>query len=246
MCSDKRVWAGDPFSLTPVGRVHSIFKKKFGIPRQAGIIPEATATIELLAPFNNEQMVRGLEGFSHVWVLFVFHDSAAEGWKTTVRPPRLGGQKKVGVFASRSPFRPNPIGMSAVELEEISFRKGKVFLHVKGVDLLHDTPVIDIKPYLPYSDSLSHAAGGYAQEPPGRKFDIHFSCEAEKMITLEEENGVCGLRSLIVKMLAGDPRPAYYLPRHSKARFAITLMNLDIKWSLEGDRIVVNEVVKLK
>lgn len=236
----------DAFSVSPIGLVHSIFKKKFGIPRQAGIIPEARATIELLPPFNNEQSIRGLEGFSHIWLLFIFHDSATEGWKPTVRPPRLGGRKKVGVFASRSPFRPNPIGMSAVELESIDFKKGKVFLHVRGIDLLHGTPIIDIKPYLPYSDSISHAAGGYANDPPGKVFDIRFSEEAGKIIALEEERGAAGLRILIEKMLAGDPRPGYYLPRHSKARFVITLMDLDIKWSIEDDKIIVREVVKLK
>lgn len=246
MSDDKKTGGENLPSLIPVGIVHSVFKKKFAIPRQPGIIPEARATIELLPPLNNEQTVRGLEGFSHIWILFIFHESAAEGWKNTVRPPRLGGRKRVGVFASRSPFRPNPIGMSAVELEKISFAKGKVFLHVKGVDLLDETPVIDIKPYLPYSDSVPGATGGYAQEPPEKKFDIAFSGEADRVITREEERGATGLRVLIEKMLASDPRPGYYLPRHSKAGFVITLMDLDIKWFIEDDKIIVKEVVKVK
>jgi len=245
MCKDKKTGDGGDLSLTPIGIVHSIFKKKFGIPRQAGIIPEAKATIELLPPFNNEQLVRALDGFSHIWVLFIFHDSANEGWASTVRPPRLGGSKRVGVLASRSPFRPNPIGMSAVELERISYQKGKVFIHVKGLDLLQGTPVIDIKPYLPYSDSIADARGGYAPESPQAIFDILFSKKAEEIISLEEEAGAHDLRTIIEKMLSMDPRPGYYTPKYSKAKFALAVMDLDIRWSVEGEKIIVHEIVKL-
>lgn len=233
-------------ALTHIGIVHSIFKKKFGIPRQPGIVSEASATIELLPPFNNEQFVRGLEGFSHIWVLFVFHASADEGWHSTVRPPRLGGKKRVGVFASRSPFRPNPIGLSAVELEEISFGKGKVFLHIKGVDILDGTPVIDIKPYLSYSDSIADASSGYAASAPERPFDVVFSDEADLRILKEKENGHDRLRELIIDILSQDPRPAYYTSKHRRANFSISILDFEINWRVEDEAVLVTEVNDLK
>ena len=233
-------------TLTHIGIVHSIFKKKFGIPRQPGLVSEASATIELLPPFNNEQFVRGLEGFSHIWVLFVFHASADEGWKSTVRPPRLGGNKRVGVFASRSPFRPNPIGLSAVELEEISFEKGKVFLHLKGIDILDGTPVIDIKPYLPYSDSIPDAIGGYAKAAPERLFEVVFSDEANLRILKEKENGHDRLRELIIDILSHDPRPAYYTSKHRKANFAISILDFEVNWRVNDETVMVTEVTDLK
>ena len=233
-------------ALRHIGVVHSIFKKKFGIPRQPGLVSEAGAKIELIPPFNNEQFVRGLEGFSHIWVLFLFHASADEGWKSTVRPPRLGGKKRVGVFASRSPFRPNPIGLSAVELEGISFEKGKVFLHVKGVDILDGTPVIDIKPYLSYSDSIADARGGYAPSAPGRPFEVLFSDEAELRILREEEGGDDRLRELIIDILSHDPRPAYYTSKHRRANFSINIFDFEISWHVEGEVVMVTGVTDLK
>jgi len=232
-------------SLTHIGIVHSIFKKKFGIPRQPGIVSEAGARIELIPPFNNEQFVRGLEGFSHIWVLFVFHASADEGWHSTVRPPRLGGKKRVGVFASRSPFRPNPIGLSAVELEEISFEKGKVFLHIRGVDILDGTPVIDIKPYLSYSDSIAGASGGYAASAPERRFEVVFSDEADLRLLKEKENGHDRLRELIVDILSQDPRPAYYSSKHRRANFSISILDFEINWRVEDEAVMVTEVTDL-
>lgn len=233
-------------TLTHIGIVHSIFKKKFGIPRQPGLVSEASATIELTPPFNNEQFVRGLEGFSHIWVLFLFHVSADDGWKSTVRPPRLGGKKRVGVFASRSPFRPNPIGLSAVELEKISFKKGKVFLHIKGVDILDGTPVIDIKPYLPYSDSIPDALGGYAATAPERPFEVLFSDEANARILKEKENGHDRLRELIIDILSHDPRPGYYTSKHEKANFAISILDFEVNWRVDDEVVIVTEVTDIK
>jgi len=233
-------------TLTHIGIVHSIFKKKFGIPRQPGLVSEASATIELIPPFNNEQFVRGLEGFSHIWVLFVFHASADEGCKSTGRPPRLGGNKRVGVFAARSPFRPNPIGLSAVELEGISFEKGKVFLHIKGVDILDGTPVVDIKPYLPYSDSIAGALGGYAANAPERPFEVVFSDEANLRILKEKENGHDRLRELIIDILSHDPRPAYYTEKHRNADFAISILDFEINWHVEDEVVMLTEVTDLK
>ncbi|MCK5516240.1 MAG: tRNA (N6-threonylcarbamoyladenosine(37)-N6)-methyltransferase TrmO, partial [Desulfobulbaceae bacterium] len=143
--------------ITPIGVIHSCFSEKFGIPRQSGMVKSATAFLELLPPFNRKEMVRGLDGFSHIWVHFFFHQVVEEGWRPTVRPPWLGGKKRVGIFATRSPHRPNHIGMSAVKLVDIRREKKTYLIEVTGVDFLDQTPVLDIKPYVPYCDSVETA-----------------------------------------------------------------------------------------
>ncbi len=142
----------DPLEINPIGVVHSCYTEKFGIPRQPGLVDKARATIELFSPYNRAEMVRKLESFSHIWVHFLFHDAVAEGWRPTVRPPGLGGQKRVGVFASRSPHRPNHLGISAVKLIGIKRVGQRLLLEVGGGDFLHGSPVFDLKPYIPYSD----------------------------------------------------------------------------------------------
>ena len=149
------------YSFDPIGIVHSPFKEKFGIPRQPGLVPEAKARLEVLPPYDRSEAFCGLEDFSHIWVTFVFHEAICTRWQPTVRPPRLGGNRRIGVFSSRSPFRPNPIGMSVVALEGISNIEGKIELQLAGVDLLDGTPVLDIKPYIPYADSLPDARSGF-------------------------------------------------------------------------------------
>ena len=233
-------------SLQTIGVVRSCFTKKFGIPRQAGLVKEVSAVIELLPPCNNEQVVRGLEGFSHIWVLFLFHDSMEAGWKNMVRPPRLGGKKRVGVFASRSPFRPNPIGISAVKLERIETSRGKLSLHIKGADLMDGTPVVDIKPYLPYADAIPDATGGYAVEEPAARFEVIITGNAKRCCEEEEASGHKGLSSLIISTLSTDPRPAYYSAKHDGAVFGLTLWDMDFKWTVEGDRIIVSDVDKVE
>lgn len=152
------------YCLNPIGTIHSCFKEKFTIPRQPGLVKQAKATLELIEPYNRKEAVRGLEEFSHIWVVFVFHKNESRGqWKPTVRPPRLGGNKRVGIFASRSPHRPSPIGMSAVKLEGIEESKDKILLHLSGVDLLDGTPVLDIKPYIGYADSIEDSYDGFAK-----------------------------------------------------------------------------------
>ena len=159
----------------PIGIVHSCFTEKFGIPRQAGLVPAARATLEILPPFDQKEAFRGLDDFSHLWIVFVFHGIVAGKWQPTVRPPRLGGNTRVGVFASRSGFRPNPIGISSVVLESVRRDHGKLLLDVAGIDMLDQTPVLDIKPYLPYADSIPDANGGYASDPPRPSISIEFS-----------------------------------------------------------------------
>jgi len=142
------------FTFAPIGVIHSCFKEKFGIPRQPGLVPAARAVLELLPPYNRQRRCAGWRVFSHIWVSFVFHACWTSRGNRPVRPPRLGGNRRLGVFATRSTHRPNPIGLSAVELERIETGSGQVLLHLKGADLMDGTPVLDIKPYLPYSDVI--------------------------------------------------------------------------------------------
>ena len=151
------------YSLDQVGVIHSCFKEKFATPRQPGLVTAALAQVELIEPFNQIDTVDGLEGFSHIWLSFIFHQTLGQGWKPKVRPPRLGGNKKLGVFATRSTFRPNPLGLSLVKLESIDTSKG-VILHVSGADLIDQTPIVDIKPYLPWVESEPTAQSGFASD----------------------------------------------------------------------------------
>jgi tRNA-Thr(GGU) m(6)t(6)A37 methyltransferase TsaA len=225
------------FTFAPVGVIHSCFKEKFGIPRQPGLVPAARAVLELLPPYNRAEAVRGLEGFSHVWVSFVFHACMGESWKPTVRPPRLGGNRRLGVFATRSTHRPNPIGLSAVELERIEAGPGRVLLHLKGADLLDGTPVLDIKPYLPYSDVIPGATGGFAAEAPDTLFEVSFSRPA-----LDRCAAVPELELLIRQILSQDPRPAYHGKNDAKRVFGMKLLDYDVKWEVTGETVVVTAI----
>jgi len=234
------------YLLKPIGIIHSCFKEKFGIPRQAGLVSEARAVLELLPPYSREEALNGLEQFSHVWVVFIFHATITKKWKTTVRPPRLGGNRRVGVFATRSNFRPNPLGTSAVELERVEKSGGKMKLHLKGGDFLDGTPVLDIKPYLAYADSLpqAHCDCGFASQPPSPLplENIEFSSKALDFCHKQEKQ-IPYLRRLIVQMLQNDPRPAYYAAaRPVKKTFGIRLLDFDLKWKVEEDRIIVTAI----
>ncbi len=242
------------FELNPIGVVHSCFKEKFGIPRQPGLVSEARATLELEAPFNRCEAVAGLEGFSHIWVIFVFHEAMREQWRPTVRPPRLGGNQRVGVFASRSPFRPNPVGLSVVKLEKIECDSKRCLLHLSGADLLDGTPVLDIKPYLPYADALPNADGGYASDSPEEVASITFSELADAQCTEREQNGTPGLRQLIKQVLSQDPRPAYNVNKKpangenidrkyaEKQRYGMRLYDFDLRWMVEAGQVIVLEL----
>ena len=225
-----------------IGTIRSCYKEKFGIPRQAGLVPTATATLELLPPFNRAEAFTGLEGFSHLWLLFLFHGNNHQGWKATVRPPRLGGNTRLGVFATRSPFRPNPIGLSAVALERIEQHAGKVILHLKGVDLLDGTPIIDIKPYLPYADAIATASGGFAAEAPMGHLAVHFLPQPEQASQALEKDRYPGLRQLIIDTLRSDPRPAYYQKNPQKSCFGMKLFDFDLRWEHNDDGITVIEI----
>ncbi len=228
------------YSMNPIGIIHSPFKEKFGIPRQPLLVPEAKAILVLLAPYDRMDALTGLENFSHIWLTFIFHCSIREQWQPRVRPPRLGGNRSVGVFASRSPFRPNPIGLSVVALDGISNKDGKLELLLSGVDILDGTPVLDIKPYLPYADSIPDAKAGYASESPQANKSVRFSERADKQ--LQQRNDGVELKSLIKGVLASDPRPAYKKEPQPDRIYGMRLYDFDLKWRMLDDAIEVIEL----
>ena len=225
--------------LKPIGMIRSCYTNKFGIPRQPGLVKSATATLELLPPFNQPEAFRGLSAFSHVWITFVFHQSPSKGsggagWKATVRPPRLGGNERIGVFASRSNFRPNPIGLSVVELQEVV----GATLTLGGGDFLDGTPVLDIKPYLPYVDSVPRAKGAFAAQSPRPENTVLFLPEVELMFQTLETKARPNLRQLISDMLGFNPRPAYQKNDPDRI-FGTSVFDLDVKWKQIGDQVRV-------
>ncbi len=232
------------FDFQPIGIIRSCFPEKFGIPRQPGLVKEATAVLEFLPPYNRVEALEGLEAFSHLWLIFVFHASKQETWKPTVRPPRLGGNKRVGVFASRSMFRPNPIGLSVVELDRVETTGEQPRLMLKGVDLLDGTPVLDIKPYLPYVDAIPDARGGYAQGIPQPRLAVTFTSQAAAQCASYEAT-FPNLKILIIHLLELDPRPAYYDADHSAKEFGMRLLDFDIKWRISEERLDVLAIEKV-
>ncbi|HRD49333.1 MAG: tRNA (N6-threonylcarbamoyladenosine(37)-N6)-methyltransferase TrmO [Candidatus Competibacter sp.] len=227
------------FPFTPIGFIHSCFRQKFGIPRQPGLVPAARATLELLPPYAQPEVVRGLEGFSHLWLLFVFHGVPIGHWQPTVRPPRLGGNRRLGVFATRSTFRPNPIGLSAVALERIEISKGRVALHLAGADVLDGTPVLDIKPYLPYADRIVDATGGFADAVPARLSAVEFNPTAAAFCAAGPHGD---LRELIAQILRQDPRPAYQQTDSAPRQYGMTLYDCEVRWEVRDGMAYVLEI----
>lgn len=232
-----------PYSFEVVGLVRSPYKEKFGIPRQPGLVP-VKAELELLPPYNNAEAVKGLEGFSHLWLIFVFHGIARREWSPTVRPPRLGGNTRMGVFATRSTHRPNPIGLSVVALERIELAGSRVVLHLSGADLMDGTPVLDIKPYLPYADQVAQARGGFAPEAPAAELEVTFTVAAAA--ACRHWDGDEDLREIIVQLLRYDPRPAYYGEKAERQEFGMRLFDFDLRWRVEGQSVVVTALQPLE
>ena len=231
------------YNLTSIGTIHSCYKEKFGIPRQPALVA-SPATIEIEAEYSKDEAFRDLESFSHIWVIFVFHGIEYKNWKATVRPPRLGGNQRTGVFASRSMFRPNPVGLSVVELKNIERKNNKIILNIIGGDFLDLTPVLDIKPYLPYVDSIATAIAGYAVTKPETKLKVILSEETKQEID-RVKNKYPKLENIIVDILQLDPRPAYQEKKQSKNEFAIKLYDYDMKWHIENEVVIVTSLEEL-
>lgn len=228
-----------PFEYTPIGTLRSCFGEKFGTPRQAGLVPHAPASIELLPPYDVPEAIKGLSQFSHIWIIYLFDRVAGRPWHATVRPPRLGGNRRVGVFATRSNFRPNPIGLSVVKLDAIECQAGSVVLHVSGADVIDNTPVLDIKPYLPYADSRPDASASYATEPPARALTVRLAPEVERFCDLRNETHP-RLREVLVEALSLDPRPAYRAGCDDTREYGTTLFGFNFHWQVHGDTLEVS------
>lgn len=222
-------------TMQVIARIRSDFPTKFGLPRQAGLVPSLRAEVVFEPPYRSDDALRGLEGFSHLWLLWEFSEAIRKDWSPTVRPPRLGGNERVGVFASRSPFRPNPIGLSCVKLEEIrrTANDGTVLV-VSGADLMDGTPIYDIKPYLPYADAHPEAVGGFAPAAPEA---LTVECPPE----LLEQIPQCR-REALLGVLAQDPRPSY---QDDPARvYGMAFAGFDVRFRVDGTVLTVCEIVK--
>lgn len=223
--------------MEPIAVIHSPFREKFATPRQPGLTPSITATIRFKPAFCTAEAVRGLDGFSHIWLIFLFHRNLDQGWKPTVRPPRLGGNHRVGVYASRSPFRPNPIGLSAVRLLDIDIKGQDISLRVEGPDLIDGTPILDIKPYIPYGDCIPEASGGFADKAPNR-LEVVFSERARHQLEALEPVAP-DLGRTLSETLALDPRPAYKRQDDDGRRYGVLFDRYNVHWKMEGGRVVV-------
>ena len=217
-----------------IARIRTDFPEKFGIPRQAGLVPELIAKIVFEPEFRDPNALRGIEDWSHLWLIWQFSEAIREDWSPTVRPPRLGGNGRVGVFATRSPFRPNPIGLSSVKLESVKTEEGLgTVLYVSGADLMDGTPIYDIKPYLAYTDSHPDASGGFAAEVFGHSLEVDFP--AELLEKLPEDK-----RKAAIGMLSNDPRPAV---QHDPERiYGLLFGGVEIKFRVDGGKLFVIDV----
>lgn len=193
------------FKFEPIGLIETCFKERFGTPRQPGLVPSSWGTLRLRPELNLSDALDGLEGFSHLWLIFVFHENMNKGVKTKVHPPRLEGEK-IGLFATRTPHRPNPIGLSVVKLDRIEAGT----LHLRGVDLLHGTPILDIKPYVPQADLIADASSGWTQNRPERTIEVDFSSQALSDLTRLLGQAAKQAASAIAELLQLDPRPVFY------------------------------------
>ena len=219
-----------------IAHIHSDFPTKFGIPRQSGLVESLKAKIVFEPEYRNSDALRGMEEYSHLWLIWEFSEAKRDTWSPTVRPPRLGGNKRMGVFATRSPFRPNPIGLSCVKLEAIEFtaENGPVII-VSGADLLDGTPIYDIKPYLPFADSRPDAIGGFADTVKGDQLQVQ--CSEEMMLQIPKQH-----RQAVIDILAQDPRPHYQ--QDPTRIYGMEYANMEIKFRVEDTTLVVCEIIR--
>lgn len=224
--------------LKTIATIHTDFPSKFGIPRQGGLVEALKATVTFEPEYRDATALRGLEGYSHLWLIWLFSESVMDGFSPTVKPPRLGGNRRMGVFATRSPFRPNPLGLTCVKLEgiELSGPQGPL-LRVAGADLMDGTPIFDIKPYIPYADCHPEATGGFTDGIRYKRLDVDFPEALLGEIPPDK-------RQALIEVLAQDPRPGY---RHGEAsrRYGVAFAGYDVRFTVEGNALTVVEVVKL-
>ena len=225
--------------LEAIGKLHSPFTDKFGIPRQANMIRSSQAEIEFFPPYNNPEAFAGLEQFSHIWLTFNFHLNNDDKWRPMIRPPRLGGNKKIGVFASRSPFRPNGLGQSLVELREVVVEDNRAKLIINCPDLLDGSPIYDIKPYIHYADSSENSKCSFADKTPETVLDVTLGTAFENAYDHYKDRYPKGLEDLIKEVISYDPRPAYKRNKEDKKVYKLRLYDLDISFSVQGHKAIV-------
>ena len=221
--------------MEPVAHIRSDFPTKFGIPRQAGLVESLRACVVFAEPYRDPEALRGMEGFSHLWLIWEFSEARRDRWSPTVRPPRLGGNTRLGVFATRSPFRPNPIGLSCVKLEGIEWntKEGPV-IHVSGADLMDGTPILDIKPYVPYADCHPEATEGFTA--PGQNYLLRVEIPEEQLARIPEDK-----REGLKGVLAQDPRPAYQ--RDPSRVYGFRFGTVEVRFSVTEDILTVKEII---
>ena len=224
------------FSMKTIARIHSDFAGKFGVPRQSGLVEALEARVVFEPEYRNSAALRGLEGFSHIWLVWVFDQAVRAEWSPTVRPPRLGGNARLGVFATRSPFRPNPIALSAVTLAGMEeTREWGTVLRVRGADLMDGTPILDIKPYLPYADCRPEAVGGFASAPAGETLAVECLPELWEKVPPER-------REALRAVLALDPRPRYQ--DDPERVYGFRFAGLEVRFSVARDVLRVREILE--
>ena len=225
------------FTIKPIARMHSDFSTKFGIPRQSGLVEELRSTIVFEPEYRNDDALRGIEDFSHLWIIWQFSEAVRNEWSPTVRPPRLGGNTRMGVFATRSPFRPNNLGLSCVKLLGVEHTaEHGIVIHVGGADLMDGTPIFDIKPYIPYSDCHPEATGGFTDTAGDFLLTVDFPDDLLQKLPQDK-------RSAAIGVLSHDPRPSYQ--RKPGRIYGLTFAGFDIRFTVEENQLCVVEVNKL-
>lgn len=218
--------------IKPIAHIYTDFKEKFGIPRQSGRVPELSGRIVFVSEFSNPEVIRGLEEFSHIWLIFGFSEATYKSGTMTVRPPRLGGNKRVGIFSSRSPYRPNSLGLSCVKITEI--KQGEII--VSGVDILNNTPIYDIKPYISYSDCIRNARGSFDEANREHSLDVKISKELLSEIP-------DGIKDAVVACLSDDPRPSYH---NDDREYSMAFSDFDIRFTVNKNILTVININKRK
>ena len=222
----------DEITIKPVAYIKNAYKEKFGVPRQSGLAPSVKSEIVLCEEYTDENIIRGIEQYSHLWLVWGFSKNDGQ-WSPTVRPPRLGGNKRVGVFATRSPFRPNGLGLSCVKLEEVKKSGGRITIVVSGADLVDNTPVYDIKPYLPYVDCVENAMGGFSEEHKNDYAEVEFCDEVINRLSDEQVK-------MLSEILSLDPRPSYQSDENRI--YGLSFEDYQVKFRCDNKKIYVTEI----
>lgn len=236
-------------TIRPIGILHSPYDEKFAVPRQPALVSQGKGILQLLPPYNQQEAVRGLEQFSHLWLIFQFHHIPEREWHATVRPPRLGGNERIGVFASRATHRPNPLGLSKVELERVEIRNGEVYLHLGSLDLVNGTPIFDIKPYIAFADSEPLANSSFAQDKPPMPLIVEFSQAAQQEVQAARhftKFGITDPFAFIRDVIAQDPRPAYQQGKPSNRIYGMQLAGYNVRWQIDTEQLDKATVISIQ